>query len=130
MPDADFETMIKSVLVDLSAKDKNLAEEHARMFSQEVSQHRYQFDRQSKECEVLKTITKQEWQAHFVALVNSEVRRVDFRYNSSAHKEQEATSEFKFTNEKRHASVDELKSQMQWFNDSIKQRYAAKDFKL
>jgi len=35
----------------------------------------------------------------------TETRRVDFRYNSQAHKEQETTTEFKFTNEKNHPSV-------------------------
>lgn len=56
--DADFETMVKSVLVNIEAKDKNVAEEHTRLFSTEVSLHRYQFDRQEKEASALKEITK------------------------------------------------------------------------
>jgi secreted Zn-dependent insulinase-like peptidase len=130
MPDAEFETMVKSILVDLAAKDKNLSEEHHRMYSAEVAQHRYQFERQQQECEVLKTIKKEEWQKHFEDLTHTELRRVDFRYNSETHKEQEATSEFKFANEKRHESIDKFKGSMQWFDDQIKQRYAAADFKL
>jgi secreted Zn-dependent insulinase-like peptidase len=39
--DADFETMVKSVLVNIEAKDKNVAEEHTRLFNTEVSLHRY-----------------------------------------------------------------------------------------
>jgi len=39
--DADFETMVKSVLVNIEAKDKNLSEEHGRMFGEEIAKHRY-----------------------------------------------------------------------------------------
>lgn len=45
LSDAEFETMVKSVLVNIEAKDKNLAEEHSRLFGSEITQHRYQFDR-------------------------------------------------------------------------------------
>jgi secreted Zn-dependent insulinase-like peptidase len=86
MPDAEFETMVKSILVNLEAKDKNLSEEHSRMYGSEIAQHRYQFDRQQTECEILKTIKKEEWQKHFEDLTHTELRRVDFRYNSETHK--------------------------------------------
>lgn len=122
--------MISSVLVNLEAKDKNLSEENTRLLSMEVGHHRYMFDRQQRECDAIKSITRAEWQKHFEDLCHNEVRRVDFRYNSTAHKEQEAASEFKFPNEKRHESIDQFKGSMQWFNDQIKQRYCAADFKL
>lgn len=99
MSDSEFETMIKSVLVEIEAKDKNLREIHSRLFAQEIGNHRYQFDRQVKEAATLREITKQEWQAHFDALVSTQVRRVDFRYNSEAHKEQEQNGEYSFPNE-------------------------------
>jgi secreted Zn-dependent insulinase-like peptidase len=53
--------MISSVLVNLEAKDKNLSEENQRLIASEVGQHRYMFDRQQRECEVIKAITKAEW---------------------------------------------------------------------
>ena len=109
MSDKEYQTMISSVLVNLEAKDKNLSEENTRLFAGEVGQHRYMFDRQQRECEVIRAITKAEWQQHFEALTHSEVRRVDFRYNSNAHKEQEAMSEFNFPNEKRFGSFSEWK---------------------
>lgn len=49
MPDSEFDTMVKAVLVDLEAKDKNLAEESDRFFNAEVGSHRYHWDRQQRE---------------------------------------------------------------------------------
>lgn len=126
LPDSEFETMVKSVLVEIEAKDKNLNEEQSRLFGHEVSLHRYQFDRQAQEAACLKAIKKEEWQKHFDALVNSQVCRADFRYNSVAHKEQEEQTEFKFPKEKKHESVQAFKENLVKFDDSIKQRYAAR----
>lgn len=52
--------MVSSVLVGIEAKDKNLSENVTRLFK-EVTQHRYQFDRQLKEAETLRQITRAEW---------------------------------------------------------------------
>jgi secreted Zn-dependent insulinase-like peptidase len=40
--------MVKSVLVELEAKDKNLSEESSKYWSSEIANHRYMFDRVEK----------------------------------------------------------------------------------
>jgi secreted Zn-dependent insulinase-like peptidase len=45
MTDEEFQTMVKSVLVELEAKDKNLSEENSRFWKSEIANHRYMFDR-------------------------------------------------------------------------------------
>jgi insulysin len=61
MPDSEFDQMVKSVLVETEAKDKNLSETNTRFFIQEICKHRYQFDRQEQESMTLKAIKKEEW---------------------------------------------------------------------
>jgi len=71
----------------MEAKDKNLGEEAARFFTNEIGNHRYQFDHQAESIACIKTIEKAEWQVYFENLFHNEVKRVDFRYNSLAHQE-------------------------------------------
>lgn len=130
MTQAEFDVKVQSVLTNIEAKDKNLSEEHARLFGQEVSFHRYQFDRQSSEAKTLREITLAQWQQHFESLFGANCRRVDFRYNSHAHREQEAATEFKSPHQTKHESVTQFKNAMGLFADSIKTRYATKEFKL
>ncbi len=77
----------------------------------------------------MREITKAEWQNHFEELFLTKMRRVDFRYNSHAHKEQESQSEFKF-DERKHQSVLSFKQTMGLHADSIKSRYTTAEFKL
>lgn len=86
MTDEEFQTMVKSVLVELEAKDKNLNEENARFWRTEIANHRYMFDRNIRKIESIKEITKNEWQQAFEDLFFTKRRRVDFRYNSHSHK--------------------------------------------
>jgi len=62
LSDEDFKTCVDSVLTITAEKDKNANEELARYWSQEFATHKYLFDRQDKECQMLKEITKQEFQ--------------------------------------------------------------------
>lgn len=122
--------MVKSVLVELEAKDKNLSEENTRFWNSEIANHRYMFDRIERKIEEIKKITKSQWQQSFEDLFFAKRRRVDFRYNSFSHKEQEATTEFKFDGEIRHASLSVFKKSMGLYADTIKARYANAEFKL
>lgn len=51
MTDDEFETMVKSVLVELEANDKNLSEENNRFWRQEIANHKYMFDRKERQIE-------------------------------------------------------------------------------
>jgi len=79
--------MVKSVLVELEAKDKNLSEESSKYWSSEIANHRYMFDRVERKIQEIKTIRQDEWQTAFEDLFFTKRRRVDFRYNSAFHKE-------------------------------------------
>jgi secreted Zn-dependent insulinase-like peptidase len=87
MTDEEFQTMVKSVLVELEAKDKNLNEENSRFWRTEIANHRYMFDRTERKIEAIKQITKSQWQQSFEELFFTKCRRVDFRYNSYPHTE-------------------------------------------
>lgn len=58
--DEEFKTQVESVMVSLAEKDYNLSREHSR-FWDEIAVHKYMFDRQEKEIEILKTVTKEEF---------------------------------------------------------------------
>lgn len=130
MSDTDFNTMVNSVLVDIEAKDKNLSEQTSRYFNSEIVTHRYQFNRQQESAAAIRQIKKEEWQAEFESMFGTHARRLDMRYTCNAHKEAEASSEFKFENEIIHESVPAFKKAMQWHNDQLKQRYVTKEFKM
>lgn len=55
--DEEFEVQKSAVATKLAEKDLNLGQEAARLWS-EISTHSYLFERQEKELEVLKEITK------------------------------------------------------------------------
>jgi secreted Zn-dependent insulinase-like peptidase len=131
MTDEQFQTVVKAVLIGLEQKDKNLQEVNVRFYTNEIGCHRYHFDRQQREIAEIKTIERKEFQAYFESFFITEVRRVDFRYNSKAHMEQEAKGEFKFEKEKQYASAFIFKKAMDsWHPDRYKQRYSEKKFKL
>lgn len=47
-------------MVQIAEKDYNLGKEHSRYWD-EIATHKYIFDRQEKEIEILKTLSKQEF---------------------------------------------------------------------
>ena len=60
MTDEEFKANVDAVLVQLSEKDYNLTKRNNRMW-EEISTHKYLFDRQELEIEMIKTITKEEF---------------------------------------------------------------------
>ncbi len=118
-------------MTTLAEKDKNMGEEFAR-FNKEVRESTYQFDRQEKECALLKTITKEEFQHFFDCMFNSGSKRVDIRYNSKAHKEMEEACEFKNGGcaEKCYDSLASFKAAMDSYPDEAKTRFVSHGQKL
>jgi len=126
--DEEFKTIQDARCTVIEEQDKNLNEVASRDFG-EVAFHRYQWDRQAQEAAALRAITKQEWQQAFEELLFSDkTRRVDFRYNSEAHAEQEANTEFKFESDKRYSSVALFKKAVELHHDSFVTRYAGTNF--
>ena len=52
MSDEEFKTQVDSVMVKISEKDYNLVKQNFRMW-EEIATHKYLFDRQKKEIEIL-----------------------------------------------------------------------------
>jgi len=60
LSDEEFKTQVDSVMTKIAEKDYNLSSEHSRLWN-EIAAHKYLFDRQEREIEILKTLTKQEF---------------------------------------------------------------------
>ena len=67
----DFKVQVSAVSVRVGEKDYNLVKDCARLWG-EIATHKYMFDRQEKELEVLKGLTKEEFIAHFEKVFFSE----------------------------------------------------------
>lgn len=130
IPDDEFQTMVKAILVNIEEKDKNLAEENARLFTIEIGIHRYQFDYSTRLAEAARSTTKAEWQAFYETLMHTSRRRLDMRYNSETHKEEESNPEFAFPEEKKWDSQAAFVAGMELSADATKNRYCAADFKM
>ena len=86
MSDDDFETKRQAIITKIAVKDVNLREESNRIH-QEISSHKYIFDRQEQELSTLKTITKAEVQVHFERVFfSNHTKRLDYELNSVFHK--------------------------------------------
>jgi insulysin len=84
----DFEIQKQAVLVKLAEKDINLRKEYARNWG-EISTHKYDFDRQEKEIQVLQTIQLADFKQMFEEVFFSDKsKRVDLQLTSEAHKEE------------------------------------------
>ena len=60
MPDEEFETLRQAVHTIISEKDINLRKENDR-FLGEITSHKYNFERQQENIELLASITKAEF---------------------------------------------------------------------
>jgi secreted Zn-dependent insulinase-like peptidase len=81
----EFEEKRKSVLVDLSEKDKNMAEAFGR-FCNEVNTSRFNWEKQEQEIAICKQVTKEEWIAHYVEVfAEGSAKRLDLVYHSKLH---------------------------------------------
>jgi len=90
LSDKEFDEQRNSVLTQYSEKDLNLNMEFTRHWVNELSTHKYVWDRQEKECALLKELTCKEFKQHFKNMFNPKtMRRVDMHWNSKPHKEQE-----------------------------------------
>ena len=86
----DFKQQVEAVLVQIAEKDNNLQQLNSRFWN-EIAEHKYLFDRQEKEIEVLKSLKKEEFIAHFERLFFSEhTKRFDLELNSEKHVEKQA----------------------------------------
>lgn len=73
----------------MAVKDINLAQENGRFFG-EIAGHEYEFDRQDKEIEMVKSITLDEFKNHFeLTFFSDKVKRFDLELTSTAHEDQQ-----------------------------------------
>jgi secreted Zn-dependent insulinase-like peptidase len=114
LSESDFKTQVEAVLTKVGEKDYNLSLEHGRFWA-EIACHKYVFDRQQKEVESLKSLTVDEFKAHFERVFFSEThsKRLDFELNSPKHKE--AQSEWKAKNEEKYGKRIEVEGSLQTF---------------
>ena len=124
---------MEAVLTQLSEKDYNLSKENGRFWG-EINTHKYLFDRQEKECELIKHLTVDEFRAYFEKLFFSEgVKRIDVEITAAGHADKQA--EWKELNEKSHYqggirkqindSIATFKKKMALHPDTFKANYAA-----
>ena len=94
----------------------------------EISTHKYLFDRQEKEIEVLASLTLDDFKAHFERVFFSEeTKRIDMELTSEAHKDEQAASYESNKDHEGHKHIkrtiydqeflDDFKSKMSFHND-------------
>ena len=76
------------MLVKISEKDYNLGKENQRFWG-EIAVHKYLFDRQEREIEEIKTLTKDEFIDHFKRVFFTERRRLDYELTTEKHKQEQ-----------------------------------------
>ena len=88
----DFKTQVEAVYTQVAEKDFNLKMEHKRYWDEIATFHTYMFDRQEKELETLKTLTRADFILHFEKLFFKEFesKRLDLQLTSAAHSESQA----------------------------------------
>lgn len=81
---------------------------------------------------MIKTLTLADFQAYYDRMLFTERKRIDMRWNSEKHKEEEAKSEFKLADgeERFHKNLPQLKKAMGLYPDNIKVNYCQKAPKL
>jgi secreted Zn-dependent insulinase-like peptidase len=90
--DEDFKTQVEAVYTQVAEKDFNLKMEHKRFWDEIATFHTYMFDRQERELETLKTLTRADFVLHFEKLFfkEFETKRLDLQLTSAAHAESQA----------------------------------------
>ena len=81
---------------------------------------------------MIKTLTLADFQAYYESLLFTERKRIDMRWNSEKHKEEEEKSEFKLADgaERHHKNLPQLKKAMGLYPDHVKVNYCCKAPKL
>ena len=86
MSEEDFDEQRESVLITYEEKDKNLKEQFDRYWA-ELVKHKYIFDRQDIECELLENLTLDEFKEHFNEMFEHQsARRLTINYHSKQSK--------------------------------------------
>lgn len=133
LSDEDFEVQKQAVYVKVAEKNYNLHQEFGRFWG-EICTHKYIFDRQEKQIQVLSEITKKDFQELFEATFFSKSsKRIDLQLTSTAHTEEQ--EEFKKKNEEHQMfselmtrvpvkdSIVEFKKQSGMYPDQYKSNY-------
>ena len=85
LSEEDFEVQKQAVLVKLAEKDINLSKETYRHWG-EISTHKYNFERQDKEIEILSEISLKDFQdMFFKTFFSPQSKRMDLQLTSDAH---------------------------------------------
>lgn len=85
LSEEDFEVQKQAVLVKLAEKDINLSKETYRHWG-EISTHKYNFERQDKEIEILSEISLKDFQdMFFKTFFSPQSKRMDLQLTSEAH---------------------------------------------
>jgi secreted Zn-dependent insulinase-like peptidase len=102
-----------------------------RHWANEIATHKYVFDRQDKECAMLKDLTLKEFKHHFEAVFDPKnMRRIDMHWNSKPHKVQEDAAAHIVDHyptgkkEKKHLSLPAFKQSMGLYPDVYKANFA------
>lgn len=110
----DFDEIKDSVLTIFEEKDKNLKEQFDRFWTHEFSTHKYDFDRQEKECAMIEELSQEEFTAHFKSMFGPEARRLDICMHSSKHISEKPEGLW---------SAQEFKSTCSFYLDAFKQNF-------
>ena len=70
LTEEEFRVQVEAVATKVAEKDYNLQSEHARFWN-EISCHKYLFDRQSKEVEILRSLSLDEFKKHMTRVFYS-----------------------------------------------------------
>lgn len=81
---------------------------------------------------MIKTLTLADYQAYYERMLFTERKRIDMRWNSEKHKEEEEKTEFNLPDgeERCHKNLPQLKKAMGLYPDHIKVNYCNKAPKL
>lgn len=90
MTEEDFKVQKNSVRTQIAEKDKNMAQESNRFWT-EISIHNYDFERQDTELRILDEITLDQFKALFeMIFFSKKTKRVDLELTSIKHKYNQA----------------------------------------
>jgi insulysin len=134
----DFKTQVESVLVQVGEKDFNLKMVSRRHWDEIAVTHTYMFDRQEREIQTLKELTRDSFLAHFDALFFNPqtTKRLDLELTSAKHTGSQiewagkvCASDTKChvptgTRQQVTKSVEQFKKNLSLFSDAYKAAYA------
>jgi len=96
LTDEEFSTNVTSIQSNKLQKDRNLRSETARL-GYEIMTHQYEFDRKTKEIEMLSTLNKKEFINYFLSFFFDQPKRLNVHLLASQHLDNQ--QEFKKVND-------------------------------